>query len=465
MTVAIGPSGHDAMVLLREILDDLGYAQLYSALAGGALFPPDPLRARVRAKAIGGEAGAVLGLFACDAGMALGAVTPRLRHLAGVLEAIGLAHGEGDRVRLDDLVVVPVLGGYLLTATPPGWRPGSTTKGRAYLGEDSLRLARALPPAAGKTVLDLGAGSGVQGLLGARGAAQVVLSDVEPRSLELASLNACLNRPTSQVEVVGGDCYEPVRDRRFDLIVTLAPYLPSLKGTDEVVAAGDDGLGLLRRIVAGAAGHLRPRGELVALGQLLCDDGGPLLRHELIELAPDLEARLVCFEPHALQPYALELATKLAPLVGEPPPDLHRHFVHSLRAVGATGVCTAFLRLRAPGPAVAAAAKGPEVHLDWSLGPAPATMVFAPARGLRVGLDPGLRTASAHLGTPTPLPAPAAALLAAFDGKRGLADVVATAWGEPEGADQRDLLDQALEQARAFVAAGLLRPNADDGAD
>lgn len=455
-TTTAREAGIEAMGRLRTFFDECGYAQLYGALAGGGLFPADRARAADTARTMGGEAAPILRLFACDEAVRAVAAGDALHGAVEALGRAGLASSIRGVLRLDDLVAVPVLGGYLLTATPPGWRHGTHRSGRAYLGEDSLQLARALPPADGKTVLDLGAGCGIQGLLAARGAAQVVLSDVENRSLELAALNAHLNGMAARTEVVAGDCYEPVAGRRFDLIVALAPYLPSLPETaDGAVAAGPDGLALLRRILAGAAGHLLPGGELIAIAQLLCDDDGPLLRHELDALAPGLDARLACFDPHALQPYALELATKLAPTAGTSIEALHARFITSLRAEGATGVCTAFVRLRAPRSGEEAHLRERAVHLParWR-----AETVLAPVPGLRIGVDQSLLAAAVGDGAPTPLPGPVAALLAAFDGRRDLAAVVDVAWGAPAGASRRDLLDQAVERSGELERAGLLVP-------
>ncbi len=337
-----------ALAQLRAVADELGYGQLYGALAGGALFPADHAEALRAAHAFGGAAGATLRLLALGDRVALAGLDERLASLGEALAAVGLAAVDtaAGALRLVDLVAVPVLGGLLLTGTPPTFSTYEPSGGRAYLGEDSLRLARALPRVHGRHVLDLGSGCGVQGVLAAAGGAtSVVCTDLEPRSVELSALNAVLNGHGT-VEVRGGDAYAPVAGRRFDLVVTLPPYLPEPPGApDAVVAAGPDGLGLLRRIVAGAADHLRPGGELVAFAQLLCDDAGPLLARELPGLAPTLTPRLVAFDQHPIEPFARELARFTAP--GDPD-GIATALLDGFDDLGVTGVCSAYLRLLLP---------------------------------------------------------------------------------------------------------------------
>lgn len=454
MSASVSPAGRRAMADLAEALEACGYAECYAALCGPGIFPAEPRRAAAAADGLDAEARGLLRLLAFDLPVARAEAPARLVALLTALAEAGLATEVAGAWRSNDLVVVPVLGGYLLTATPPGWRAETERSGRAYLGDDSLRLARALPDATGRSVLDLGTGCGVQGLLAARGARHVVLSDVEARSLELAGLNAVLNGDPDELEIVAGDCYEPVAGRRFDLVVTLPPYLPSPPSlATSVVAAGVDGLGLLRRIVAEADEHLAPGGELLSFAQLLCDDDGPLLGAELPSLAPDLEARLLCHDWHPLQPFALELATKLAAVGGRDRRAVLGSLLASFRERGATGVCTAHLRLRAP--RVGEAGHGGRLETNGLARLRPGA-VLAPAAGLDVSPASDIVQASAASGASQLLPAHVAALLGQLDGVRSIAQAADAAWGSPAGADPADLLDQALERAGALVAAGLL---------
>ncbi len=121
--------------------------------------------------------------------------------------------------------------------------------------------------ARGRTVLDLGTGSGALAVAAVRaGAISVDAVDLSLRSAVTARVNAWING--AAVSVHCGDLYAPVADRRFDLVLTNPPYVPSRGGSlprhrmGRCWDAGPDGRALLDRICAGAPGVL-------ALGGLL----------------------------------------------------------------------------------------------------------------------------------------------------------------------------------------------------
>lgn len=126
-----------------------------------------------------------------------------------------------------------------------------------------------------ETALDLGCGTGCIGVsMAALGRdVHVTLSDVSPDCIALAWRNSEKNRVSDRVEFVVGDLFEPVADRRFDMILSNPPYIadgemdtlqrevgwePAL-----ALAGGADGLEFYRRIAAGYREHLNPGGVLL----------------------------------------------------------------------------------------------------------------------------------------------------------------------------------------------------------
>ena len=136
-----------------------------------------------------------------------------------------------------------------------------------------LTLER-LAPDAHAQLLDLGTGSGCIGVTLARlrPKARVVATDVSEAALAVARSNAARHGAV-RIDFRLGDCYAPVGDEIFDLIVSNPPYVadfdPHLAQGDlrfepeQALTSGVDGLQLIRRIVAGAPARLRPGGWLL----------------------------------------------------------------------------------------------------------------------------------------------------------------------------------------------------------
>jgi release factor glutamine methyltransferase len=118
----------------------------------------------------------------------------------------------------------------------------------------------------GQAVLDLCTGSGILGLTAARLGARATAVDLSRRAVTCARLNARLNGLA--LEVLRGDLFEPVRGRRFDLIVSNPPYIPAPpgdapRGEARAWDAGPEGREFLDRICDLAAAHLHPGGRVL----------------------------------------------------------------------------------------------------------------------------------------------------------------------------------------------------------
>ncbi|MGE5645195.1 MAG: methyltransferase [Acidobacteriota bacterium] len=135
-------------------------------------------------------------------------------------------------------------------------------------GETTAILFRAARPGspAGR-VLDLGCGAGTLALLLAAHAGAVTGTDINPRALELARLNADVNG-IRNAEFRGGDVWEPAARDVFDLIVSQPPYYPNRTARGEAgdqvfLHGGERGDELARRVVAGVSRHLTPGGRAI----------------------------------------------------------------------------------------------------------------------------------------------------------------------------------------------------------
>ena len=213
--------------------------------------------------------------------------------------------------RTPGLALLPVEGLLLAVSLPPHYPTAASPKQPVYIGPESLWLTRALPPRlAGSSVLDLCAGSGIQGLLcAARGAALVVALELHPQAVAAARFNAALNGLQGVVEVRASDLGAALREaERFDLVVCNPPFMPVMEDVDYPLcgAGGVDGTRLLRRIVAGLPLWLAPGGEAVLFCNVL---GGPTSVHfndavlEALARSHDLFIRAYVDDKHPWSEY------------------------------------------------------------------------------------------------------------------------------------------------------------------
>ena len=133
-------------------------------------------------------------------------------------------------------------------------------------------------PADGKA-LDLCTGNGSLAILLALACPDIHVSacDISLPALAVASRNLDRHGLTSQIELFEGDLWdalpEPHEDNLFDLIICNPPYvnansmnaLPAEYHAepDLALAGGDDGMDLIRKIIAGAPDYLSERGAIL----------------------------------------------------------------------------------------------------------------------------------------------------------------------------------------------------------
>ncbi|MGE0004867.1 MAG: 50S ribosomal protein L3 N(5)-glutamine methyltransferase [Parvibaculaceae bacterium] len=141
-------------------------------------------------------------------------------------------------------------------------------------------------------VLDLCTGSGCLAILAAHVFPNAVVDAVElsPRALEVARLNFAESGHAERLNLFEGDLFQPVADDRYDLVVANPPYvdaaameaLPPEFRHEPAMAldGGEDGLDVVRRILAEAPRHLEPEGGLlceIGRGRELLEDDYPEL--------------------------------------------------------------------------------------------------------------------------------------------------------------------------------------------
>lgn len=142
------------------------------------------------------------------------------------------------------------------------------------------------------SALDLCTGSGCLAILTAQTFpnAHVDAVDLSNEALDVARLNVERSGLAERISLFEGDLFAPLKGRRYDVIITNPPYVgaevmaalpPEYRHEPEMaLASGEDGLDIVRRILAQAGDHLTD------MGGLLCEfgEGREILEAEFPDL-------------------------------------------------------------------------------------------------------------------------------------------------------------------------------------
>ncbi|WP_295751459.1 50S ribosomal protein L3 N(5)-glutamine methyltransferase [Undibacterium sp.] len=124
-------------------------------------------------------------------------------------------------------------------------------------------------------ILELCTGSGCLPIMlaDAFSNAHVDTVDISSDALDVARRNVATYQLEDRITLIESDLYTKVPAKKYDLIITNPPYVNSgsmsklpqeyLHEPQIALAGGTDGMDLVRKIVAGAAQHLKPNGILM----------------------------------------------------------------------------------------------------------------------------------------------------------------------------------------------------------
>ena len=142
--------------------------------------------------------------------------------------------------------------------------------------EDSYLLANNLDIKSGQSVLEIGTGSGIIAMYASKFTDKITVTDINFNAIELAEENFKINN-IENIEVLYGYLFEPVKNRKFDVVLFNSPYLPTEE--DDILDdnlnyafdGGLDGRKIIDLFLNDIKNHLNPRGKVQLIQSSLSD--------------------------------------------------------------------------------------------------------------------------------------------------------------------------------------------------
>ena len=143
--------------------------------------------------------------------------------------------------------------------------------------DDTFLLAENLEIKEGQSVLEIGTGSGLVSMYASLLTDDVTATDINYNALELAEKNFKLNN-INTIKLEFGDLFEPVKDKKFDVILFNTPYLPT--DSDDIINddlnyafdGGLDGRKVIDRFINEVSNHLNDKGIVQMIQSSLSDN-------------------------------------------------------------------------------------------------------------------------------------------------------------------------------------------------
>lgn len=213
---------------------------------------------------------------------------------AGLVCGLLVFDDETDEFSTAGYSLVSRLGQHFVVSANPYYLSFDPANAGVYMGVDSFTLVNGLQrrlaslPTSGQA-LDLCTGSGIAGqsVAALLPGLEWTGIDLDETSIVTANFNARLNHLKQRFHAVKSDLYTAIGGKRFDLITANPPFIPVPDGLGFPVygAGGEDGLLVLRPMLAGLPRHLAPAGRAVIYAEGIGSDGRLIVEDDLAALA------------------------------------------------------------------------------------------------------------------------------------------------------------------------------------
>lgn len=212
-------------------------------------------------------------------------VARRERELFDALQGHGLVERLGPSIFQPCVRLFPLYGRFIATDLLSRREPDQVFS----LMFEQVYLVRNMDVQPDDDVLELCLGSGVNSLFAADTARSVTAVDLNPRALAFAQFNELLNAGDVELDLKQGSLFEPIDDgTAFDVILVNPPFelVPKEETWFLHSDGGEDGLDVVRNILAEAPSYLQPGGRFQIITWSPGTASGPVLVDLMREAFP-----------------------------------------------------------------------------------------------------------------------------------------------------------------------------------
>jgi len=118
-------------------------------------------------------------------------------------------------------------------------------------------------------ILDLGTGTGILSIFCSDFSKNITAIDSSKKAISCAKLNTMLNNASDKIQFKAGNWFEPVQNKKFDLIITDPPQQPTPPKVNfsylikSAYDSGPDGRKALNTIISQGINYLNEKGRII----------------------------------------------------------------------------------------------------------------------------------------------------------------------------------------------------------
>lgn len=196
------------------------------------------------------------------------------------LISINFAKLKDDFLYSNGYSIVPINDMFILVSTPNEYNNEASKFVDIYIGQDSFSMMNMISDKKFKNILDLCAGSGIQGF-NALKINNCLLTSIEinENAYNSIKINAALNGMDENTSAILSDLYDKIKDTKFDCILSNPPYVPAPTNINVPICGdgGEDGFKIVKKIISGYEKYLTDDGYAYMVLECIGNDEEPYI--------------------------------------------------------------------------------------------------------------------------------------------------------------------------------------------